>query len=159
MERAVLIAGYYGFGNTGDEAILAALVSGLAARRSNARVVVVSGDPGQTRQRHGVDAVFWLDPLSLAEAVRGSDLVVIGGGGLFQDYDGADPGTLLTPKHGGITFYAGPALLAATARKPYCLHANGFGPLTSEPARRIVRAVASGASRISVRDEASRSLL
>jgi len=159
MERVVLVAGYYGFGNTGDEAILAALVSGLSARRSRARLVVASGDPGQTRQRHGVDALFWRDPLSIAEAVRGSDLVVIGGGGLFQDYGGIDRGTLLTPKHGGVTFYAGPAVLAAAARKPYCLHGLGFGPLASEPARRIVRAVASGASRISVRDEASRALL
>src|SRR5215472_1413262 len=159
MERVVLVAGYYGFGNTGDEAILAALVSGLSARRSRARLVVASGDPGQTRQRHGVDALFWRDPLSIAEAVRGSDLVVIGGGGLFQDYGGIDRGTLLTPKHGGVTFYAGPAVLAAAARKPYCLHGLGFGPLASEPARQIVRAVVSGASRVSVRDEASRALL
>jgi polysaccharide pyruvyl transferase WcaK-like protein len=85
MDRTALIAGYYGFGNTGDEAILAALVAGLAARRTTTRLVVVSGDPAQTRQRHGVDAVFWRDPLSIAEAVRASDLVVIGGGGLFQD--------------------------------------------------------------------------
>jgi polysaccharide pyruvyl transferase CsaB len=159
MDRTALIAGYYGFGNTGDEAILAALVAGLAARRTTTRLVVVSGDPAQTRQRHGVDAVFWRDPLSIAEAVRASDLVVIGGGGLFQDYAGVDPGTLLTPRHGSVTFYAGPAALAAAARKPYCLHGLGFGPLASEPARRIVRAVASGASRISVRDEASRALL
>ncbi len=159
MERTVLFAGYYGFGNTGDEAILAALRTGLAEREPSTRIVVVSGDVGSTRQRHGVEAVFWRDPLSIAEAVRQSDLVVIGGGGLFQDYAGVDPGTLLTPRHGGITYYAGPAILAAAARKPYCLHGLGFGPLDSEESRRIVRAVAGGAARVSVRDEESRALL
>jgi polysaccharide pyruvyl transferase CsaB len=159
MERSVLVVGRYGSGSTGDEAILAALVSGLAARRSGVRLVAASGDPGQTRQRQGVDAVDLRDPLSLVEAVRQSDVVVIGGGGLFQDDAGVESPTLLTPGHGGVTLYAGPAVLAAAARKPYALHGLGVGPLASEPARHIVRAVASGASRISVRDEASRELL
>jgi polysaccharide pyruvyl transferase CsaB len=159
MERAVLVTGYYGFGNTGDEAILTALVAGLRKRLPSARIAVLSGDPGNTQQRHGVEAVPWRDPLSIAEAVRRSDLVVVGGGGLFQDYGGVEPGTLLTPRHGGITFYAGPAILAALARKPVALHGLGFGPLASPEARRIVRAVAGGAARLSVRDEASRALL
>ncbi len=159
MERTVLVIGYYGFGNTGDEAILAALVAGLRRRLPSARIAVLSGDPGHTAQRHGVEAVDWRDPLSIAEAVRRSDLVVVGGGGLFQDYGGVEPGTLLTSRHGGITFYAGPAVLAALARKPVALHGLGFGPLASPDARRIVRAVAGGAVRLSVRDEASRALL
>jgi polysaccharide pyruvyl transferase CsaB len=159
MERRVLVAGYYGFGNTGDEAILAALVAALRARRPSDRLVVASGDPGQTRQRHGVDSVFWRDPLALSEEVRRSDLVVIGGGGLFQDYAGIERDTLLTPRHGGVTYYAGPAVLAAVSKTPYVLHGLGFGPLETEEARRIVRAVAGGAARISVRDAASRALL
>src|SRR5262249_26943819 len=159
MERRVLVAGYYGFGNTGDEAILAALVAGLRERQPAARLVVASGDPGQARQRHGGASTFWRDPLALAEEVRRSDLVVIGGGGLFQDYAGVERDTLLTPRHGGVTYYAGPAVLAAAARKPYILHGLGFGPLDSDDARRIVGAVARGAARISVRDEASRALL
>src|SRR6516225_6777074 len=102
MERSVLVVGRYGSGSTGDEAILAALVSGLAARRSGVRLVAASGDPGQTRQRQGVDAVDLRDPLSLVEAVRQSDVVVIGGGGLFQDDAGVESPTLLTPGHGGV---------------------------------------------------------
>ena len=159
MERRVLVAGYYGFGNTGDEAILAALVAELPRRRPGTRLVVASGDPGQTRQRHGVESVFWRDPLALSEEVRKSDLVVIGGGGLFQDYAGVERATLLTPRQGGVTYYAGPAVLAAISGKPYALHGLGFGPLATEEARRIVRAVTADAVRVSVRDEASRALL
>lgn len=156
MERAVLVAGYYGFGNTGDEAILQAIVSKLGDR---ARLTVVSGNPARTRERHGVETVPWRDVLSIADAVRASDLVLVGGGGLFQDYEELDPSTLLTPRHGGITFYAGPAVLAAAAAKPVALYGLGFGPLASPEARRIVRAVAEAASFLSVRDEGSRDLL
>ncbi len=158
-EQRVLVTGYYGFGNTGDEAILAALVAGLSRRLPAARIVVLSGDPGQTRHRHGVDAVPWRDPLAIAREVRRCGLVVIGGGSLFQDYEAVDPGTLLTPRHGGITFYAGPAILAALAGKPFAFHGLGFGPLAGAEGRRIVGAVARAAARVSVRDEGSRALL
>ena len=158
-EQSVLVTGYYGFGNTGDEAILSALVAGLSRRLPALRIVVLSGDPGQTRHRHGVDAIAWRDPLAIAQEVRKCGLVVIGGGGLFQDSHGVEAGTLLTPRHGGITFYAGPAILAALAGKPFALHGLGFGPLESEEGRRIVAAIAQSAARISVRDAGSRALL
>jgi polysaccharide pyruvyl transferase WcaK-like protein len=158
-EQSVLVTGYYGFGNTGDEAILSALVTGLRRRLPALRIVVLSGDPGQTRHRHGVDAIAWRDPLAIGQEVRKCDLVVIGGGGLFQDYNGIEADTLLTPRHGGITFYAGPAILAALAGKPFAFHGLGFGPLESAEGRRIVAAIARSAARISVRDEGSRALL
>ena len=136
-----LIAGYYGFGNTGDEAILAAILNGLHARSPSSRAVVISGDPADTRRRHGVEAVPWRDVLAIDRAVKDSDLVIIGGGGLFQDHWGLDPDSLLTPDHYGITFYAGPAILASLHGKPLALPGLGFGPLASPDARRLVRGV------------------
>ncbi|HEY3204021.1 MAG TPA: polysaccharide pyruvyl transferase family protein [Thermoanaerobaculia bacterium] len=158
-ESTLLLVGYYGFGNTGDEAILASIVAGLRRRAPDARFVVVSGDPADTRRRYGVEAVGWKDPVAISEEARQADLVVVGGGGLFQDYLGFDPGALLTPRHGGISFYAGPAVLAALARKPLALFGLGFGPLESVHARRFTRAVGEAACHISVRDEGSRALL
>ncbi|HEX4440435.1 MAG TPA: polysaccharide pyruvyl transferase family protein [Thermoanaerobaculia bacterium] len=159
MRRTALLAGYYGFGNTGDEAILAALLTGLTRRRPDDRFVVLSGDPDDTRRRHGVAAVPWRDVEALAAEVAQADLVVLGGGGLFQDYWGFDPETLLTVRSGGISYYAGPAALAALSRRPLRLHALGFGPIASAPARRVTRAVCAAASAITVRDAESRDLL
>jgi polysaccharide pyruvyl transferase CsaB len=159
QRQTVLVAGYYGFGNTGDEAILASISAGLAALAPPTRVVVVSGDPAATRAQHGVDAIPWRDVAAIARAVRESDLVIVGGGGLFQDHWGVDPGTLLTPNHYGISFYAGPAVLAALAGKPLALLAVGFGPLESAKARRMVRGVCEAASLLSVRDSRSRDLV
>ncbi len=157
--QTILLAGYYGFGNTGDEAILEAILAGLARRAPDARAVVISGDPKDTEDRHGVEAVPWRDLPGIARSVRASDLVIVGGGGLFQDHWGVDASTMLTPNHYGISFYAGPAILAALSGRPLALLGLGFGPLASDEARRIVRGVCEAASYLSVRDAASRDLL
>ena len=159
MGRTVVLAGYYGFGNTGDEAILASILAGLRRRVPGTAFIVVSGDPEATRTQHGVEAVGWRDVSAISASVGKSDVVLVGGGGLFQDYWGLDTKTLLTPRHGEIAFYAGPVVLAALARKPALLYGLGFGPLASPEARRYARAVADAAVHLSVRDEASRDLL
>jgi polysaccharide pyruvyl transferase CsaB len=159
MRRTVVLAGYYGFGNTGDEAILASILAGLRRRVPGTVFIVVSGDPEATRRQHTVEAIGWRDLPALSASVAKSDAVLVGGGGLFQDYWGLDVKTLLTPRHGEIAFYAGPVVLAALARKPALLYGLGFGPLSSPEARRYARAVADAAVHVSVRDEASRELL
>ena len=99
--KRIVIAGYYGYGNTGDEAILIGMLRDLRAVDPNLDFVVVSGDPDQTQALHGVGSVLSTDVVGIAEGVRQSDLVILGGGGLFQDYWSADPGNMLTPKHAG----------------------------------------------------------
>ena len=159
MSRTAVLAGYYGFGNTGDEAILSSILAGLSRRVPGISFAVVSGDPESTARRHRVEAIAWRDVAALSERIAGSDVVIVGGGGLFQDYWGLDTSTLLTPRHGEIAFYVAPAVLAALAKKPALLYGLGFGPLVSPEARRYVRAVADTAVHLSVRDEASRALL
>src|SRR5688572_14398501 len=81
--KRVVIAGYYGFGNTGDEAILAALLSDLQAREPGLSAVVLAEDTAGTASTHGVAAIHWRDVAGIARAIRGADLVLLGGGGLF----------------------------------------------------------------------------
>jgi len=73
------VAGYYGFRNAGDEAILEAIARELKARGHE--VVALSGDPKRTREDHGLRAYHRLNPLALLRA----DLWLLGGGGLLQD--------------------------------------------------------------------------
>src|SRR3954465_4032870 len=112
MKRTALLAGYYGFGNAGDEAIPPPLLRGASRREPAARFVVLSGDPDDTRRRHGAPAIPWRDVEALSAELAQADLVILGGGGLFQDYWGFDPEALLTVRAGGISYYAGPAALA-----------------------------------------------
>ena len=74
----ILIAGYYGFGNTGDEAILAAMLRDLRRRRPGLDCVVVSGDPAETAARHGVRSLLWTDVPAILEAAERCELSLLG---------------------------------------------------------------------------------
>ena len=155
----ILVVGYYGFGNAGDEAILSVIVEQFRAAVPAVRLVVSSGNPLATAAAFAVETVAWNQLAALARAVQAADLIVIGGGGLFHDYWGADPDSLLTDRHWGIAYYAGCALLAALSGKPLMLYAVGVGPLFSAHGIRLTRAICDAASLITVRDPASREVL
>jgi polysaccharide pyruvyl transferase CsaB len=156
---SILISGYYGFANAGDEAILSVIVAKLRAHCPDARLVVISGNPASTAADHDVDAVLWSDPRAIADRVRESSLVIVGGGGLFHDYSGFIPDGLFTEGNWGLGFHVTAALMAALFDKPLMVYAAGVGPLFSEHGRMFTRAAAMSASAISVRDGASAELL
>ena len=54
----IVISGYYGSKNGGDEAMLASMLEVLREEIPDLRVTVISIDPEYTKRRHGVDAVY-----------------------------------------------------------------------------------------------------
>lgn len=157
--KRILIAGYYGFKNTGDEAILTAMIQDIKERLAEVRFFVVSGDPKETEKSHGVSAVAWNDIPGIIQVMNLCDLVILGGGGLFHDYWGFDPNSVLTPHHTGIGFYSSIALLASILDKPLMLYAIGVGPLLNEMGKLYTRAAVEQASLVSVRDAQSKEIL
>lgn len=139
MTGKVFITGYYGFGNTGDEAILAAMVAHLRELRPDLQITATSATPEATAASLGIGTVLWSSAYAMLEAVRVADLVIIGGGGIFHDYWGINPATFLTDDHWDITFYAAPAAIAVLCDKPVMLYAVGVGPLFSDHARMFTR--------------------
>ena len=156
--RRVLICGYYGFGNTGDEAILHVLLDDVRSLFPEVEIAVLSGDPRTTAGRYDVTGVEWSSPADLIEAAREADLMVLGGGGLIQDYNGFDSSGLLTSGHGDV-IWAEFALFARMLSKPLAIYGVGVGPLTTEAGQGAARLVFSLASAASVRDEESLALL
>ncbi len=144
----VLVSGYYGFGNAGDEAILAGLIEGFRQLAPAAELVVLSGNPAATMAEHGVIAV----PRGLRSArrqARQCDLLVSGGGGLLQDVT-----SWWSP-----LYYLAIIKFARQARRPVACIGHSFGPLRRLLIRRVTRAVLSGVQVIAVRDERSREAL
>jgi polysaccharide pyruvyl transferase CsaB len=140
----VVVSGYYGFGNAGDEAILAALARGLG----DVELTVLSRDPPATRREHGLPAVPRDDPAAVLAALRAADLLVSGGGSLLQDATGPL----------SIPYYLGVVAAARLLGKPVMAYAQGIGPVRSGWARRLLRTL-DAVQLITVRDEASASLL
>lgn len=79
----ILISGYYGFDNIGDESILRTLVSSL---REHSRLLAhgASHNPTSTREKYGVEAVDRMSPVAILRAVKKCDMLISGGGSLCR---------------------------------------------------------------------------
>lgn len=126
----VALAGYYGFGNLGDELLARASLEAL--ERSGVpreRVVVLSNDPEGSARTLGAAAVSRWSLRALAAALRSSETLLLGGGGLFQD------GTSLR----SCLWYWGLVRLARVCGAvPWAL-GQSIGPLRSAAARWMTR--------------------
>ena len=143
----LVLSGYYGYGNAGDEALLAGMLQLLRGERDDLDITVLSGDPRATERLHGVRSVHRARPTALS-AIRGSDGLISGGGGLLQDRTSARP----------VLYYGGITQLARWAGRPYVVYAQGLGPIRRRINRRIAALVLERAAYVSLRDEASAGL-
>jgi polysaccharide pyruvyl transferase CsaB len=135
----MLIAGYFGYGNLGDEAILTGMLIGLKRQDPSLHFSVVGGDAQRLREQHGVDGIGWEDIEGIVAGIRRADIVLLGGGGLFNDYWPAQAGRLLSAGDEGLPRYAGVPLLAALLNKPSMIFAAGVGPIQGEEGLSMTR--------------------
>ncbi len=143
----VLISGYYGFENLGDDLILRVLVDALKVR--GYVITVLSQNPALTRRDFGVHAIYRMRPLDILEAMANTDFLISGGGGLFQDATGPM----------SAIYYGGLIHLARCFGVTVCVWAQGVGPLTSSLARRISASAFKRCQAIIVRDQNSAALI
>jgi polysaccharide pyruvyl transferase CsaB len=141
----VVLSGYYGFGNLGDEAVLAGLLRTLRSTEPDIQPTVLSGDPGRTEREHAVEAIPRMHPGSLVAALRAADGLISGGGSLLQDRSSVRP----------VAYYAGVMLAARLLGRPYVVHAQGLGPIEHRANRGLAAMALRGAAAVSLRDAAS----
>jgi polysaccharide pyruvyl transferase CsaB len=153
----VVLAGWYGATNFGDELLLGTIVGWV--RAAGGTPVVLSVHPSHTRSTLGVEAVSFTDLAAIVEAMAGADLFVLGGGGLFQDYDVLDEASLSHFPARNATQYAQYFHLAAGLGLPTVALAQGVGPLRSDEARAVTAEVFRRADHVSLRDAESAALL
>ncbi|MEO6834297.1 MAG: polysaccharide pyruvyl transferase CsaB [Candidatus Tumulicola sp.] len=144
----VLLSGYYGFGNLGDEALLEVIVSRIRARFPNVDIEVLSATPGLTAAAFNVEASSRWEWRAVRDAIRRADVVVSGGGGLLQN------STSLR----SLLYYGGIVREAIRTKRRTMIFAQSIGPL-DRLGRFLVRRFCKGVRRATVRDERSRELL
>jgi polysaccharide pyruvyl transferase CsaB len=145
----ILISGYYGFNNIGDESILRAVVDNLRGKLDDIEITVLSQNPDFTSQKYGVHSINRKSVKDILNAVRKCDLLISGGGSLLQD---------VTSKK-SIIYYLMIMWAAFFFRKKVFIYSQGIGPILSKFNRRLTAATLRHVHGIIVRDESSRELL
>ena len=143
--KRIVVSGYYGSKNAGDEAMLAAMIEVLSDLDPQVNITVISTDPEDTKRRHGVHAVYWLSFGEIASELRSADLLISGGGSLLQNVTSGR----------SLYYYLGVIWLAERLGVPVMLYAQGIGPVCGGLARSLMRRIAGGVSLITVRDHGS----
>lgn len=151
--KKIVISGYYGFRNSGDEAVLKSILTALEeqSQRTSIEVepIVLSGDPEWTQQTYGVRAVHRMKLGEVRRAIKESDGLISGGGSLLQDATGWK----------SIPYYLGILKLAQNMKKPTFIYAQGVGPVHRKIFHPMIRGVFKHCEYISVRDEDSAKLI
>ena len=85
VRDGVLICGAYGFGNTGDDAILQAIIGEMRRIDPHMPLTVLSRRPKDTQRTFGVNACHRFGVHAIRRVLRRSQLFISGGGSLMQD--------------------------------------------------------------------------
>ncbi|MEX2415925.1 MAG: polysaccharide pyruvyl transferase CsaB [Paenibacillaceae bacterium] len=149
----IAISGYYGYDNSGDEAVLQSIIMALQAEGEKAGIqvipVVLSANPEHTARQYEVEAVHRMRIGEVIAAIRSCDALVSGGGSLLQDATGVAT----------IPYYLGVMKLAQWLGKATFVYAQGVGPVQRRLFMPMIRHVFGHSAYISVRDEGSAQLL
>ncbi len=162
--KKIIISGWYGYKNTGDEAILASMIDSIRKEINDVDITVFSANTPYTTKIHHVKAVYPLPfgVLSIGSAIlRGrlfqtakalwkAELFILGGGGFLSDWQSWTV----------ILQWLGPIVLSKIFRKKVMLYAVGAGPITTKRGKFLTRVILNKcADVITVRDDQSKEWL
>lgn len=85
--KKIVISGYYGFENLGDEAVLEGIITLLGA--AEIEITVLSARPEITSKRYGVKSIGRYSIIQILASLAEADLFISGGGSLLQDVTGS----------------------------------------------------------------------
>lgn len=145
----IVLSGYYGFDNVGDEAILLSIITALRKQQPDVSIIVLSNNPASTAKTYNVEAVNRWKMKEVSQAIKSADGLISGGGSLMQDSTGMK----------SIPYYAGIIRIAKWHKKPVFVYAQGMGPINHPLNKWIVKSTFNKVDGITVRDEDSRQLL
>ncbi|MDY6084288.1 MAG: polysaccharide pyruvyl transferase CsaB [Dialister sp.] len=149
-KRRIVISGYYGFNNAGDEAMLTAILQDLRNNYEDLDITVISGNPSKTASAMSVHAIPRFSLWQIVKTVMHSDLLISGGGSLLQD----------VTSWKSMVYYLSIITLAVTFRKKVFLYSQGIGPVRYRVIRVLLKEVLNrGVTAITVRDKESKGFL
>lgn len=123
----IIISGYYGLGNSGDEALLESIVSDLKSINPDITITALSGDAKLTEKTYGIKTVNRFNLFAVVREFRSAKLLLSGGGTLIQDATSTK----------SLLYYLGIISLAKKMGLKTMLYANGMGPIKDKNVKRV----------------------
>lgn len=146
--RKILLSGYYGFDNAGDEAVLAALCDILRGKLPDIELVALSAKPEATAAAYDIRAINRWDKAALRAELADCALFCSGGGSLLQDVTSVR----------SVWYYASLLRQAQKQGVPTIVLAQGLGPLRTGLGRWLAGRALCRCRLLSWRDAASERL-
>lgn len=147
--QLIVVSGYYGFDNLGDEAILEELIGELSEFVDKQNIVILSQNPEVTAARYGVRAQDRWQLADIASLLSQARLFISGGGGLFQDTESVK----------SVIYYGGLVSMARALGAKVLVYAQGIGPIKSTLGKYLTRTSLALSHILTVRDAESVQLL
>lgn len=138
----LLLAGYFGCGNLGDDAILTGFAGAIGTEH---QLNVLAGSPPLIGRNYGMTATDRTDLNAIKNALDQADALVFPGGGIFQDVTSVR----------SVAYYANLVKLAKKAKKRVILLGQGVGPINTFLGKRFAAAAFRAADVVCVRDPGS----
>jgi len=147
--RHYAVAGYYGYSNSGDDALLASICDDLTQANPDNSVTILTQTPENHDSHPQIDAVYRFNILKVFRALRRSDILIMGGGSLLQD----------ETSFKSLVYYL-TLIGSATFMKKRCmLYANGIGPIDRTFNRKLTAKVVNKIAVITLREAMSYRML
>jgi polysaccharide pyruvyl transferase CsaB len=141
----VIISGYYGFKNIGDDAMLMGIIDSLKKYKSDVRAIVLSKDPVETKKLYGVDSIKRTSLDSVFKAMKNAKLFIYGGGNIIQDNTSTR----------SLFYYLGSIWLAKLMGLKVMFYANGIGPLNKKINMKLTKQIMNRVDTITLREKLS----
>lgn len=141
----ILISGYYGFKNSGDDALLKAIIADIKRHKESPNIVVLSASPSETMEYYKVKAISRLNPVKVLSHMKKADMLISGGGTLIQDRTSTK----------SLWYYITVIKLALRKKLKVMLYSNGIGPLEKKKNIRVTQRTLDRVDLITLRDEVS----
>lgn len=142
----LLIAGYHGYGNCGDEATLMAMTTNIKEMAPDVNITAISHIPELTKKEYNINSIQRFNAIEVMRAIVKSDIILSGGGTLIQN--GTSTRSLL--------YYLSIIKMAKLFKKKVMLYSNGIGPVNGKLNRKLVKMVVDNVDLITLREEFSK---
>jgi len=141
----IILSGYYGYDNAGDDALLEAVISSLRKEKEDLSILVLSKKPQKAISEHGVHSINRANFFSIRKAMKKSRLFIYGGGSLIQDITSTQ----------SLVYYTFLLWMARHYGLRLMVYGNGIGPVTKERNKAMARGALNMCDYISLRDPES----